>query len=87
MIGKIIKSLVMLILLLIGCSDKDNCNDCGGSIIEGFIFMNVTADDLAQNDGLALLEGVDVGVCIRVKISGAELDLNTVKAVDDCCCE
>lgn len=79
--------LTLLILLAAGCSDKDNCSDCGGTLIDGNIFKKITADDLAQIEGLALLEGVDVGACIRVKLNGNELDLKTVAVVDDCCCE
>lgn len=79
--------MALVLPLMFTCQDKDECSDCGGTIFEGYIFMKVTADDLAKNEGLALLKGVDVGVCIRVKLSGDELDLNTVKVVDECCCK
>ncbi len=77
----------LLLFSLLSCGKTNECNDCGGNLLDGYIFMEVTADDLAQYEGLALLEGVDVGVCIRVKISGEEINLQTVEVVDECCCE
>ncbi|MEA1882558.1 MAG: hypothetical protein U9N31_09195 [Candidatus Marinimicrobia bacterium] len=49
--------------------------------------MKVTGGDLAKYEGLAKLEGVDVGVCIRAYILEEELNANSVTIVDDCCCE
>jgi hypothetical protein len=81
-------SLVMgLVLGLAACNKNENCTDCGGTLAQGYIFKTVTTDDLAQIDGLALIEGVDAGVCIRAKLTGQEMDVNTVKVVDDCCCQ
>lgn len=79
--------LVLVIPLLTGCDKKADCPDCGGTLLEGYIFKRVTTDDLAKNDGLALIEDVDAGACIRAKLTGENLDLNTVTVVDDCCCE
>ncbi|MBT3479084.1 MAG: hypothetical protein HOA15_02305 [Candidatus Marinimicrobia bacterium] len=49
--------------------------------------MKVTASDIAKYEGLAQLNGIDVGVCIRAYILEEELNLNTVSIADDCCCE
>ncbi len=49
--------------------------------------MEVTANDLAKHEGLAALDGIDVGACIRAYILEEELNINTVSIVDDCCCE
>ncbi|MEE8437605.1 MAG: hypothetical protein V3S22_04625 [Candidatus Neomarinimicrobiota bacterium] len=80
-----IKLFLVTVFLLAGCSDDKDCPDCG-SILEGYIFKSITTSDLAQNEGLALLEGVNAGVCVRAKLSGQEFDLDTVEVVDDCCC-
>jgi hypothetical protein len=42
---------------------------------------------LAKYEGLAALESIDVGACIRAYILEEELNVNTVSIVDDCCCE
>ena len=49
--------------------------------------MKVTASDLVKYDGLAQLNGVNVGVCIRAYILEEELNLKTVTIADECCCE
>lgn len=82
------KKLVYITLLLglfihTACEEKKGCDDCGGGILEGFIFKEVTTDDLSA---LGTVEGIELGVCIRYKLDGTEFDLETVKVVDDCCC-
>ncbi|MBC8346840.1 MAG: hypothetical protein ISR82_03140 [Candidatus Marinimicrobia bacterium] len=89
MIKQTIKKWVLPILLLafIGSCDRDGkCNSCG-DLLGGFIYMKVTASDLAKYEGLAALDGIDVGACIRAYILEEELNVNTVSIVDDCCCE
>ncbi len=80
-------SLPILVLAFIGSCDPDSkCNNCG-DLLGGFIYMEVTANDLAKHEGLAALDGIDVGACIRAYILEEELNINTVSIVDDCCCE
>lgn len=71
---------------MLSCDRDAKCNNCG-DLLGGFIFMKVTASDLAKYEGLAKLEGVDVGVCIRAYILDEELNVNSVTIIDDCCCE
>ncbi len=78
---------LVIILTLVTCNKNGNCTDCGGTLAQGYIFKTVTTDDLAQIDGLAQIEGVDAGVCIQAKLTGQEMDVNTVTVVDDCCCQ
>ncbi|MBT4067684.1 MAG: hypothetical protein HOB42_04725 [Candidatus Marinimicrobia bacterium] len=75
-----------LSILLTSCDRDNKCNNCG-DVFGGFIFMKVTASDIAKYEGLAQLNGIDVGVCIRAYILEEELNLNTVSIADDCCCE
>ena len=77
----------LILLAFIGSCDPDaKCNSCG-DLLGGFIYMKVTASDLAKYEGLAALDGIDVGACIRAYILEEELNVNTVSIVDDCCCE
>lgn len=73
-----------MILFSTGCNDTSNCEDCGGSLDEGFLFKYVEATDIPD---LTEIEGIDVGACIRYKLAGEEFDLDNVAVVDDCCCE
>jgi len=83
---KIILMILATGLFLASCSEDKNCPDCG-SILDGYIFKTITTDDLAQNEGLALLADVHAGVCVRTKLNGTEFDLESLEIVDDCCCE
>jgi len=79
--------LPLILLAFIGSCDPDaKCNSCG-DLLGGFIYMKVTASDLAKYEGLAALDDIDVGACIRAYILEEELNVNTVSIVDDCCCE
>jgi|TARA_B100001105_G_scaffold6771_1_gene5159 hypothetical protein len=84
----IIKWILPIVLIVfIGSCDQDaKCNSCG-DLLGGFIYMKVTASDLAKYEGLVALDGIDVGACIRAYILEEELNVNTVSIVDDCCCE
>ncbi len=84
----IIKWILPIVLIVfIGSCDQDaKCNSCG-DLLGGFIYMKVTASDLAKHEGLVTLDGIDVGACIRAYILEEELNVNTVSIADDCCCE
>jgi len=84
----IIKWILPIVLIVfIGSCDQDaKCNNCG-DLLGGFIYMKVTASDLAKYEGLVTLDGIDVGACIRAYILEEELNVNTVSIADDCCCE
>ncbi len=66
------------------CEKDEGCDDCGGTILDGYLFSEVTTADLST---LGAVEDIEVGACIRYKLDGTEFDLETVKVVDDCCCQ
>ncbi len=81
---KIFVPVLILVLVFVACpNNEEGCNDCGGTIIDGYFFSEVTIEDLTV---LVDIEGIEVGACIRFKLDGTEFDLETVKVVDDCCC-
>ena len=78
--------LILLSCFLLSCvageGDSD-CTDCGGGLLDGYLYKEVTVEDVA---GLAEIDvsGVTVGKCIRFKMDETEFSEATV--VDDCCC-
>ena len=81
-ISLLITSLCIMIAFT-ACEKEEGCDECGGSILDGYLFNEVTDEDYE----LAVIEDIEVGDCIRYKLDGAEFDLETVKIVDDCCCD
>ncbi len=78
--------MIILFFYITSCDNDAKCNKCG-DVFGGFVFMAVTANDLTKYEGLAQLQGIDVGVCIRAHILEQELNINSVTIVDDCCCQ
>ncbi|MFQ6616664.1 MAG: hypothetical protein ACE5HZ_07875 [Fidelibacterota bacterium] len=79
--------LSLVILVIGGGCDGDECEDCGPGVEEGYLFKRVTEDDLAV---LAGIEGVSVDVCVTYQvldIATGEMDTETVQVVEDCCCD
>ena len=59
-----------------------HCTNCGGGLVDGYLYKEVTFTDIA---GLAeIAVAVDVGKCIRFKMDGT--DFSEAALVDDCCC-
>lgn len=79
--------LTLSLFLLVNCEDNPECVSCGGGLLEGFLFKNVTQDDLVE---IGNIEGINIGICIRYQLLGLtdeEFDLETIAIVDDCCCD
>ncbi len=79
--------LTLSLFLLVTCEDNPECANCGGGLLEGFLFKKVTQDDLAE---IGNIEGMNIGICIRYQLLGLtdeEFDLETIAIVDDCCCD
>jgi len=79
-------ALIFLSCFLLSCdagTGDPDCTDCGGGLLDGYLYKEVTVEDVA---GLAEIDvsGVTVGKCIRFKLDGTEFSEATV--VDDCCC-
>jgi len=77
--------LIFLSCFLLSCdagTGDSDCTDCGGGLLDGYLYKEVTVEDLAS---LAEIEpSVNIGKCIRFKMDGTEFSEATV--VDDCCC-
>ena len=78
-------ALIFLSCFLLSCDagigDSD-CTDCGGGLLDGYLYKEVTVEDVAS---LAEIDvSANVGKCIRFKMDGTEFSEATV--VDDCCC-
>jgi hypothetical protein len=67
-----------------GCDEPSSCNDCGGGLIDGYLYTKVTCFDLSQ---LGSVEGINLDSCIRYKLSGEDFATETVSVVPDCCCD
>ena len=77
--------LIFLSCFLLSCNagaGDSECTDCGGGILDGYLYKEVTVEDVAS---LAEIDvSANVGKCIRFKMDGTEFSEATV--VDDCCC-
>ena len=77
--------LIFLSCFLLSCNagaGDSECTDCGGGLLDGYLYKEVTVEDVAS---LAEIDvSANVGKCIRFKSDGSEFSEATV--VDDCCC-
>ena len=77
--------LIFLSCFLLSCNagaGDSECTDCGGGLLDGYLYKEVTVEDVAN---LAEIDvTANVGKCIRFKPDGSEFSEATV--VDDCCC-
>ena len=73
-------------LFLLSCDKGSSCDNCG-DLINGSTILKVSQNDLIKYEGLAKINGIDIGTCIQGKIFQEELNLSSVKILDDCCCE
>ena len=76
--------LAFVLMVFAGCDEPSSCDDCGGGIINGYLYTKVTSSDLNQ---LGSVEGINLDSCIRYKLSGDDFDTETVSVVPDCCCD
>ena len=59
--------LTLTLFLLVTCDDTPECASCGGGILDGFLFKEVTQNDLAE---IGNIEGMNIGICIRYQLTG-----------------
>ncbi len=83
-IAVLIPTIIIAITLIFTSCQKEDCPDCGGTIAQGFIFRTVTEEDLTT---LGDIPNIELEACMRFKLAGGDIDENTVKIVDDCCCD
>lgn len=69
-----------------GCNN-DDCKDCGGGVIEGYLYKTVEQEDLAELT--PNFPDLQIEACIRFKLdlNTSGFKLETVEVVDDCCCD
>ena len=66
-----------------GGSSNSSCTECGGGLVDEFLYKEVAMEDIA---GLAEINVTNVvGKCIRFKLDETEL-FSEATVVDDCCC-
>jgi len=80
------KVLMIFCLLIISCGGDgtaSDCTDCGGGLVDGFLYKEVTSDDLSSLSQINV-DALALGTCIRFKLD--EEDFSEATVVDDCCC-
>ena len=78
---------IFLLIFIINCggSNSDSsCTECGGGLLDGYLYKEVTFTDIAGLADIDVVVGVEVGKCIRFKMDGT--DFSEAALVDDCCC-
>ena len=78
---------IFLLIFLINCggSNSDSsCTECGGGLLDGYLYKEVTFTDIAGLADIDVVVDVEVGKCIRFKMDGT--DFSEAALVDDCCC-
>lgn len=74
--------LLMLAISCTGINTNNSCTECGGGLVDGFLYKEVIVEDMT---GLAEIDIItDIGKCIRFKLDGS--DFSEAEIVDDCCC-
>ena len=83
---KISIKLIMVFFFFIGCSTSSSnnteCNDCGGGLLDGYFYKEVSIDDISNLAEINV--NVEIGQCIRFKM--IESEFSNAEIVDDCCC-
>ncbi len=62
--------------------DNTDCMDCGGGLLDGFLYKEVAPADISKLNDIAI--SVGVGECIRFKMDGDNFD--SAEIVESCCC-
>ena len=76
----------MVILYFLSCSNKNenSCNDCGGSLDEGYLFKTVEVNDIADLTTIGVT--AELGTCISFKMDTENQTFSEATVVPDCCC-
>ena len=57
--------LTLSFFMMVTCEDNPECASCGGGLLDGFLFKEVTQDNLAE---IGNIEGMNIGICIRYQL-------------------
>ena len=78
--------IIPLTIFLITCggnsSTDSTCTECGGGLLDGYLYKEVTVEDWANLTDINVT--AEIGKCIRFKLDGE--DFSHAEVVDDCCC-
>lgn len=80
----IISLAIWTLIIIAACNNSPDCIDCGGGLIDGYLFKTVSSEDLAS------VPDLEIESCIRFKylsLSDNEIDAETITVVNDCCCK
>lgn len=75
---------VWVLIAFSGCDNSTSCVNCGGGLVNGYLYKTVAASDLSS------IPELELESCIRFKymaLSDEEIDPESVEMVDDCCCK
>ena len=64
-------------------NDSD-CNNCGGGLLDGYLYKGVTIDDIVQLNEITV--STDAGACIRYKMDMDNDDFTDAEVIDDYFC-
>ena len=74
---------ILFLILTLQCSETENeCIDCGGEPIDGYLYKEVTIEDISSLANINV--PTEIGNCIRFK--RIETEFLDAKVVDECCC-
>lgn len=72
-------------MVITGCN-QEGCGDCGGGLIDGYLYQRVTSDDLLLLQ--SAFPDLQLDECIRFQMDDLqEIDPQSVEFVPDCCCD
>ena len=72
----------LIVLGLWNCAENNaDCADCGGGLLEGYLYKEVTLEDVGKLAEIAV--NTELGACIRYRMDGT--DFTEAVVVDECC--
>ena len=78
--------IIALLCVFLGCDTSSNtpeCNDCGGGLVDGYLYKKATIDDITSGL-LDIKSSFSIDECIRYRMDG--IDFTEAESVDNCCC-
>ena len=78
-------SIFFILFYFLNCDskvDNSDCMDCGGGLLDGFLYKEVVLTDIPKLNDIAISAGI--GECIRFKMDGANFE--SAEVVNSCCC-
>tara|TARA_A100001035_G_C27717324_1_gene470141 strand:- start:69 stop:374 length:306 start_codon:yes stop_codon:yes gene_type:complete len=76
---------IIILLPMLSCNTGasiSDCTDCGGGLVDGYLYKKVTINDLADLTQINVSANIDQ--CIRFMMDGEDFSSATI--VEECCC-